>query len=168
MRNPRDIKELLEIDMDFLYRNLVFKADLISDQNDYRNFLLFDLKSNFLGLFDQLQISIFDKKARHMEFRTSNYEDSELKRLINLIVNEYGKDENEQNWSDWNTLKQMSWWFKNDNHEPTYDEYDNTDDLYYGIMISEDKTIGLRLSIIEYSNIDNEFDKKNWLQQGVL
>ena len=62
----------------------------------------------------------------------------------------------------------MSWWFKNDNHEPTYDEYDNTDDLYYGIMISEDKTIGLRLSIIEYSNIDNEFDKKNWLQQGVL
>lgn len=167
MRNPRNIKELLKIDTDFLYRNSVFKADLISDQNDYRNFLLFALKSKFFELFDELQISMFYKKARHLEFRTSNYEASELKKLIDLIVNEYGKDENDQTSSDWNTFKLMSWWFKNDNHEPTYDDYDNTDDLHYGIMISEDKTIGLRLSILDYSNTDIEFDKRNWLQHRV-
>ncbi len=54
----------------------------------------------------------------------------------------------------------MTWWFKNDIHEPTYDDYKNKDDLYYGLMISEDETIGLSLAIIEYSNIDFEFDKK--------
>ncbi len=158
---------MLEIDTNFLYRNSVFKADLISDQNDYRNFLLFDLKSKFLELFDQLQISMFDKKPRHLEFSTSNYETTELKKLIDLIVNEYGKDENDQTSSDWNTFKQMSWWFKNDNHEPTYDDYDNTDDLHYGMVISKDKTIGLRFSIIEYSNTDIRFDKINWLQQRI-
>ncbi|MDA0178607.1 hypothetical protein C7H62_1737 [Mesoflavibacter sp. HG96] len=165
MRNPKNIKELLEIDTDFLYRNSEFKADLISDHNKNRNFLLFDLKAIFFGLFDQILISVFDKKARHLELRSSNYENSELKKLIDLLINEYGNDENDQNWSDWKTFKQMTWWFKNDIHEQTYDDYKNKDDLYYGLMISEDETIGLSLAIIEYSNIDFEFDKKNWLQQ---
>ncbi|MAL60228.1 MAG: hypothetical protein CMC14_09285 [Flavobacteriaceae bacterium] len=167
MRKIRTIKELLEIDVDLLNENSVFKTDLISDRNDTRNFLLFDLKSKFLELFDQYQISMFDKEARHLEFRASDYETSELEKLINLIVNEYGADENDQSLSDWNTFKYMSWWFKNKNHEPTYDDYENTDDLHYGMMISEDETIGLIFSIVEYSNTDIKFNKINWLQHCV-
>ena len=164
MRNARSIKKLLKIDTDFLYRNSVFKTDLISDRNDSRNLLLFELKSKYLKLFDQFKISIFDQKARHLELRTSNYEFSELKKFIDLIVNEYGRDENDQTSYDWISFRLMSWWFKNDNHELTYDDYENTDELHYGIMISEDKTTGLSFSIIEYSNTDIEFDKTNWLQ----
>ena len=62
MRKIRTIKELLEIDIDLLNKNSVFKTDLISDSNDNRNFLIFDLKSKFLDLFDQFQISFFDEK----------------------------------------------------------------------------------------------------------
>jgi hypothetical protein len=123
LKNPRCIKLLLEIDIDFLYQNSVFKVDLISDINDNRNFLLFDLKSKLFKLFDQYQISIIDNKTSHLEFRASNYDYSELRKFIGLIVNEYGVDENSQTSSDWNSLKYMSWWFKNENHEPTNDDF---------------------------------------------
>lgn len=166
LRNPKNIKELLKIDIDFLFRNSVFKADLISGQNDSRNLLLFELTSSFLGLFNHFQVSMFDKKAKHLEFIGSNINDSEIKKLIDLLVNEYGKDENGQRSHDWNTSKNMSWWFKNENHEPSYDDYDHTDDSHYGIMISENKTTGLEFSILDYSNIDIEFDKNNWLEHG--
>ncbi|WP_179317923.1 hypothetical protein [Winogradskyella undariae] len=167
MRKIRTIKELLEIDIEFLDKNSVFNTDLISDSNDTRNFLLFDLKSKFLKIFDQFQISMFNKKAKHLQFRTSNYDAIELLKLIDLIVEEYGNDENDQRSSDWNTLKYMSWWFKNESHEPTYDDYENTDALYYGIMMSENQPNGIEFSIIEYSNTDMNFEKINWLQHRV-
>ncbi|EDP70750.1 hypothetical protein FBALC1_08323 [Flavobacteriales bacterium ALC-1] len=167
MRKIRTIKELLEIDIDLLNENSVFKTDFISESNDNRNFLLFDLKSKFLEIFDQYQVSMFDQKAQHLEFRASNCEPNDLKKLIELIVDEYGQDENNQSSSDWNNLKHMSWWFKNETHEPTYDDYENTDDLYYGIMISENKTNGIEFSIVDYSHIDSRLNEINWLQQRV-
>jgi hypothetical protein len=167
LRKIRTIKELLKIDIDLLNKDSIFKTDFISESSDNRNFLLFDLNSKFLEIFDQYQTSIFNGKAQHLEFRTSNYDSDKLRELIDLIVNEYGVDENNQNSSDWNTLKHMSWWFKNENHEPTYDDYDNTDDLHYGIMISENNTNGIEFSIVDYINIDPKFNKINWLQHGV-
>ncbi|WP_298762047.1 hypothetical protein [uncultured Psychroserpens sp.] len=167
MRKIRTIKELLEIDIDLLNTNSIFKTDLISDSNDNRNFLLFDLKSKFLKIFNQFQISIFDNKAQHLEFRASNYKSQDIKELIEMIVDEYGTDENNQNVTDWNTLKHMSWWFKNEKHESTYDDYENKDDLYYGIMISGNKSNGIEFSLIDYSSIDKIFNEINWLQQRV-
>jgi len=165
LRKIRTIKELLEIDIEFLNENSVFKTDSISGSNDNRNFLLFDLKSKFLKIFNQFQISIFDNKAQHLEFRTSKYKSDELKELIELIVDEYGTDENNQSATDWNTLKHMSWWFKNVQHEQTYDEPNNTEELHYGIMIDGMNDERINLLIINYCNIDSKLNSENWLQQ---
>ena len=166
MRKIRTIKEILGIDIELLYENSVFKTDSIAETNDNKNFLLFNLKSKFLKIFDQFQISIFDGKAEHLELRASNCKPNDLKKVIGLIIDEYGPDENNQNLSDLNTFELMSWWFKNDKHEQTYDEYDNIDELYYGFMIGIEKEIGC-LSILSYSNIDLNLNKKNWLQHRV-
>ena len=117
-----------------------------------------------MEIFDQYQISIFNRKAQHLEFRTSNYDYDKLRKLIDLIVDENGVDENGQSSSDWNTLKHMSWWFKNENHETTYDDFENTDDLYYGIMISENHINVIEFSIVDYINVDSKFNNINWLQ----
>ena len=165
MRKIRTIKELLEIDIDLLNKNSVFKTDLISDSNDNRNFLIFDLKSKFLDLFDQFQISFFDEKPCHLELLCRNINSNSTKKIIELIVSEYGVDENNQSASDWNTSKYLSWWFKDNNHEQTYDEPENTDELFYGIMIDGMKNNQLNLAIIDYKNIDPKLNKINWLQQ---
>ena len=77
----------------------------------------------------------------------------------------HGVDENNQSASDWNTSKYLSWWFKDNNHEQTYDEPENTDELFYGIMIDGMKNNQLNLAIIDYKNIDPKLNKINWLQQ---
>ncbi|WP_157492045.1 hypothetical protein [Mangrovimonas sp. ST2L15] len=167
MKNPRDIKELLQIDIDFLCENSRFKSDLINDQNDTRNFLLFDLKSKFLDLFDQFQISLFEKKARHLELNSLNPNPEKIKKILELIVSEYETDENNQSASDWNASKHLSWWFKNDKHHQTYDEPENMEDLFYGFIIDGLKDNQVTLAILDYKNIDPKLNKKNWLQQRV-
>lgn len=167
MNKIRTIKEILEIDMDLLYENSTFRTNSISESSHNKSFLVFDINSKFFNIFDQFQVSIFDDKAYHLQFQTSHYDSDHLKKLLDLIVDEYGTDENDQNSSDWNTLKHMSWWFKNKNHEPTYDDYDNTDDLYYGIMISEDSKKGIELTIIDYKNLESKFNTINWLKHRV-
>jgi hypothetical protein len=165
LKKIRNIKELLGIDIDFLYKKSIFKADLISDPNDTRNFLVFELNFKFLEIFDQFQISIFNGKALHLEFHSSDYEPDNLKKLLDLILNEYGNDENNQSSTD--SLNHMSWWFKDNEHSQTYDDYENTDELYYGIMISGNNAKGIELPILSYSNIDLNFNKINWLQKYV-
>ena len=167
MGKPRNIKELLGIDIDFLYQNSEFKTDLIIDKSDNRNFMLFDLNSKFLEIFDQYQISIFGGKASHLEFLCKSQNSDRISKLIELIVCEYGTDENNQNSADWNSSKYMTWWFKNAKHEQTFDEPDNTEELYYGIMIDGMNENQMTLAIIEYNNIDHKLNKKNWLQQRV-
>jgi len=167
LRKIRTIKELLEIDIEFLDKNSVFKTDSISESNDNRNFLLFDLKSKFLEIFDHFQISIFDGKARHLEFQALNSKPEGIKKVIELIVNEYGADENNQNAADWNIQKYMTWWFKNDEHEQTYGKPKNSEELYYGIMLDGMDNERINLSLIDYYNIDSNLNKKNWLQQRV-
>ncbi|MDN3664388.1 hypothetical protein ACFFU1_11595 [Algibacter miyuki] len=125
------------------------------------------MKSKFLKIFDQYQISIFNEKAQHLELRSRNYKSDDIKKLIGLIVDEYGTDENNQNVSDWDGLKYMTWWFKNKNHEQTYDEPENTEELYYGIMIEGMNENQVRLAILDYHNIDSKLNKKNWLQHRV-
>ena len=165
MKKIRNIKELLEIDIDLLNKNSVFKTDLISDSNDNRSFLIFDLKSKFLDLFDQFQISIFDEKPCHLELFSRNINSNSTEKIIELIVSEYGVDENNQSASDWNTSKYLSWWFKDSNHEQIYDEPENMDELFYGIMIDGMKNNQLNLAIIDYNNIEPKLNKINWLQQ---
>lgn len=166
-KKTRNIKELLEIDIDFLYQNSQIKSDSKTDKNDNRNYLLFDLNSKFLELFDHFQISMFHEKALHLEFISQNPNLDRIERLIELIVNEYGADENNQSASDWKTSKYLSWWFKNDIHDRTYDDPENTDELYYGITIDGMKNNLLNLVLIDYKNIDPKLNKKNWLQHGV-
>jgi len=165
LKKRRTIKELLEIDIDFLYENSVFKTDLIAEQSDTRNFLKFDLKSKFLGLFDQFQISMFDGKACHLEFQSLKQEPNKINKVIELILNEYGSDENNQNLADWNLNKYLSWWFKNNEHEKTYDIPFSTDDIYYGITIDGMENGITKFLFLNYSNIEANLNKKNWLQQ---
>ncbi len=167
LKKIRTIKELLEIDVELLQRNSTFKTDLVADKKNNTKFLLFDLNIKFLNIFDQFLISIFNDKAKHLEFRTSKNNLDALKKIIELITEEYGPDENNQTVEDWNNSKYMSWWFKNENHEQTYDDYENTDELYYGFMIDGMKKRNVQLFILSYSNVESKFENKNWLQYGI-
>jgi len=165
LKKIRTIKELLEIDIEFLRRNSVFNSDLITDKNDNRSILIFDLSFNFLNLFDQFLVRLFNSKPMHLEFRTSKINSTKLDEFIKLIVTEYGKDENNQSAEDWNQMKSMAWWFKNENHEKTYDDFENTDETYYGLMINESADKKIQFAILSYNTIDSKFERENWLQQ---
>ncbi|MCF1191195.1 hypothetical protein LRR18_06315 [Mangrovimonas sp. AS39] len=163
MKNPKNIKELLQIDIDFLYQNSLFKSDLKTDQNDTRNYLLFDLESKFLDLFDQFQITLFDGNVRHLELISKDINSDKMKKIIELIISQYGADENNQTKSDWNTSKYLSWWFKNSNHQQTIDQPENSDELYYGIVVDGMKNNQLNIVLLDYINIDPKLNNKNWL-----
>lgn len=163
MKNPKNIKELLQIDIDFLYQNSLFKSDSKNDQNDTRNYLLFHLESKFLDLFDQFQITLFDGNARHLELISNYINSDKMKKIIELIISQYGVDENNQTISDWNTSKYLSWWFKNSNLQQTIDEPENSDELYYGIVIDGMKNNQLNIVLLDYINIDPKLNNKNWL-----
>lgn len=165
MKTPKNIKELLKIDIDWLYQNAVFKADLITDPDDSRNFLLFDLKTIVFNLFDQFQISMFNKKASHLEFIAKNPKPDQVYQLIERIVNAYGADENNQNAMDFKSSKHMSWWFKNSSHEQSYDEPKSIEeDIYYGILVDGMAENQLILALVCYENIDPKLNEKDWLQ----
>lgn len=165
LKTPKNIKELLKIDIDWLYQNAVFKADLITDADDSRNFLLFDLKTIVFDLFDQFQISMFNKKASHLEFIAKNPKPDQVYQLIERIVNAYGADENNQNAMDFKSSKHMSWWFKNNSHEQSYDEPKSIEeDIYYGILVDGMAENQLILALVCYENIDPKLNEKDWLQ----
>ncbi|NIK92570.1 hypothetical protein GZ212_10455 [Mangrovimonas sp. CR14] len=86
-----------------------------------------------------------------------------MKKIIELIISQYGVDENNQTISDWNTSKYLSWWFKNSNLQQTIDEPENSDELYYGIVIDGMKNNQLNIVLLDYINIDPKLNNKNWL-----
>ncbi|MCF1421434.1 hypothetical protein [Mangrovimonas futianensis] len=86
-----------------------------------------------------------------------------MKKIIELIISQYGADENNQTKSDWNTSKYLSWWFKNSNHQQTIDQPENSDELYYGIVVDGMKNNQLNIVLLDYINIDPKLNNKNWL-----
>ncbi|WP_353779390.1 hypothetical protein [Winogradskyella sp. 3972H.M.0a.05] len=161
MNRIKNIKELLDINLELLYGKSVFLTDLISKEGDSRSFLLFGLDPTYKGIFSEFQVSIFNGVAHHLELHVAKHNFDEFKSILEQIISEYGDDENEQGINDIESFEYMSWWFKNDKHEKTYDDPFNDEETYYGIMINKDAN-KITLGLIDYSNIDIKLNSLNW------
>lgn len=160
----KSIKELLSIDLKSLLDNSSFLRDGITDEKDSRKFLIYDLESKFLNIYDQLEIRIFDGHPMHIQFRTKMNDSQQMKTVIERITKEYGPDQNNLISKDWDSKKHFAWWFKNEKHELTADDAfeKNPDSIYYGLMITPGPLGGSELLICNYMVLENKDEKQNF------
>lgn len=155
----RDIKEVLSIDLDMLLENATFVKDQVED-DDSKEFLLYDLNPMFLDVYDQMMVRVFNGEPRHLEFRGEMAKENRFKGIVARIADEYGPDQDRQTEAHWSNKTYYGWLFKNEDHEETFDDPMLDDPFYYGILMGPNGLGKSELIILEYSVLEPNIKTK--------